>query len=60
MRKSQAIKFAGSAASLARVLGVTPSAISQWGEDMPPLQVYRLKERKPRWFAKLRRDGMPA
>jgi transcriptional repressor of cell division inhibition gene dicB len=57
MNKSQAIRFAGSAAALARLLGVTPSAVSQWSEDIPPLQVYRLKELKPRWFARLRRES---
>jgi DNA-binding transcriptional regulator YdaS (Cro superfamily) len=57
MNKSQAIRFAGSQAALARLLGVTPSAVSQWPEKIPPLQVYRLKELKPRWFARLRREA---
>lgn len=56
MNKAQAIAKAGSAASLARVLGIKPQAISQWGDEMPPLQVYRLRELKPRWFAQLRRE----
>ena len=35
MYKKQAIKFLGSSAELARRLGVTPPAISQWDDDEP-------------------------
>ncbi len=56
MTKSQAIRFAGSAAKLARVLGISDQAVSKWGEDIPALQAYRLREIKPRWFAQLRRE----
>lgn len=51
MKKDQAIAKAGSKAKLARLLGVTKSAVSQWGDELPELQRYRLKEMRPRWFA---------
>lgn len=55
MTKDEAIKLAGNAATLAEVLGITRQAVCQWKDDkIPPLQVYRLKELKPRWFRKPR------
>lgn len=50
MKKATAIKKSGSAAELARILGISKQAVSKWGEQLPPLQVYRLKERMPHWF----------
>lgn len=35
MKKSDAIKFFGSAAKLARALQIDSSAVSRWGEDVP-------------------------
>lgn len=53
MTKQEAINLAGSAAELANVLGISRQAVCQWpGDSIPPLQVYRLRERKPRWFRK--------
>ena len=49
MDKSKAIKLAGSAAELARLLGITRQAVSKW-DAIPQLQVYRLREMRPRWF----------
>lgn len=54
MNKKDAIKLAGSAAELARVLGISRQAVSRWRGKLPPLQVYRLRELKPRWFRKKR------
>ena len=50
MKKSTAIKLAGSGSELARILGVKRQAIQGWGDTVPPLRVYQLKERKPEWF----------
>ena len=50
MKTDHAIQLAGSAAALAKLLGITPSAISQWGAEVPPLRAYELKELKPEWF----------
>lgn len=55
MTKDQAIRFAGGKAALARLLGITRSAVTQW-DDIPRLQVYRLREMKPHWFVRLRRE----
>jgi DNA-binding XRE family transcriptional regulator len=53
MNKKRAVELAGSQAALARLLGVTKQAVNQWPEGrMPELQVYRLRDLKPRWFRK--------
>lgn len=44
MKTEFAIKAFGSSVALAKALGITPSAISQWGEDVPRLRVYELRE----------------
>lgn len=50
MKTAEAIKHAGSTKSLAELLEITPSAISQWGEDMPQPRVWQLKVLRPEWF----------
>ena len=57
MTKSEAIAKAKTARELARILGVTPSAVSQWPDgELPELHNYRLKDRKPHWFRRKRQD----
>ena len=46
----KAIKLAGSAVELARILGVTRQAVTNWVDVLPGLRVYQLKEKKPEWF----------
>ena len=36
--------------ALAEILGVSQSAVSQWGEDIPVLRVFQLKVLRPQWF----------
>ena len=50
MQTQTAIDKAGSATALAQILGITGSAITQWGDTIPPLRVYELKELRPKWF----------
>lgn len=52
MTKEEAIKRAGGKSALARLLGVTPAAISQWGEDVPIMRIWQLKTLRPEWFDK--------
>lgn len=40
--KGAAIAWAGSSAELARRLGVTPSAVSQWDDALPDGRVWQL------------------
>jgi len=54
MDKHTAITLAGSASKLAQLLGISRQAVSKW-ESIPPLQVYRLRELKPRWFRGVRK-----
>lgn len=44
MTKQEAIAALGSAKSLADALGITESAVSQWGDNVPILRQYQLKE----------------
>lgn len=53
MKKKQAIQLAGGTAkALADLLGLTESAVSQWGEDLPLLRVYQLRDLRPEWFVR--------
>ena len=51
IKKKDGIAIAGSAAKLARVLGVSRAAITQWGEWMPPFRAMQLEEKMPEQFA---------
>ena len=50
MDKQQAIEKAGSAMALAKLLGITRQAISQWGDEIPQARLWQLKALKPSWF----------
>jgi len=52
MDKAQAIEKAGSAMALAKLLGITRQAISQWGDQVPQARLRQLKALKPQWFRK--------
>jgi len=54
MNKSEAIKKAKGASRLAELLGIDKSAVSRWGDEIPKLRLYELKELKPGWFRKPR------
>lgn len=47
IRKADLIEILGTHIAVAQVLGITRSAVSQWGEFIPELQEYRLRERDP-------------
>lgn len=50
MRTAEVITKLGSTAAVARLLGITSSAVSQWRESPPLLQQYRLRELRPDLF----------
>lgn len=50
MKKSVAIRKAGSAVALSRLVGVSQSAVSQWGDTIPKARVWQLKLLRPAWF----------
>jgi hypothetical protein len=43
-------KLGGTHAAVARALQITRSAVSQWGDEPPLLQQYRLRELRPDLF----------
>jgi DNA-binding transcriptional regulator YdaS (Cro superfamily) len=52
MSKNDAISKAGSQTALARLLGVTRGAVSQW-KQLPKGRLYQLMVIKPEWFEKI-------
>ena len=51
MNTNEAIQLAGSAAILAKILNVTPSAVVQWRDrDLPDLRAVQLYTMRPEWF----------
>lgn len=60
MDKDFAVKKAGGEPKLAALLGISKQAVNQWGPHLPQLQVYRLREIRPKWFAEWRRLQNPA
>ena len=47
--KEELVSLAGSAAKLARLLGVSRAAVAQW-TNVPPYRILQLKQLKPEWF----------
>jgi len=52
MKTETAINLAGSATKLAALLGITPSAVSQWEETVPEPRYWQLRILRPKWFTK--------
>ena len=50
MKTQTAIALAGSRAKLARLLGVSRPAVTQYKEVLPPKRIARLREVHPEWF----------
>jgi predicted transcriptional regulator len=50
MKTERAIELAGNAKALAELLEITPSAISQWGDEVPQPRVWQLMVLRPAWF----------
>lgn len=44
MKTSEAIKSFDGVANLAKALGITTAAIYQWGEEVPALRDYQIRE----------------
>lgn len=44
MKTQHAIDLAGSPKELADLLGITPSAVSQWGDEVPPARQLQLQQ----------------
>lgn len=54
MKTETAIKNAGGPKALADLLGITQSAISQWGDEVPQAREWQLKVLRPDWFGEKR------
>ena len=49
MTKEQMITLAGSATALAKMLGISVAAVSQW-KSVPQARVWQLRLLRPEWF----------
>lgn len=59
MKTKDAISHATSATALAELLGITQSAISQWGEDVPQSRIWQLRVLRPGWFEPIQEQAEP-
>lgn len=50
MDTKTAIDMAGSMTALASMLGISVSAVSQWGDTIPEQRVWQLRVLRPEWF----------
>ena len=47
MKTALVIELFGSATALGVFLGISKSAVSQWGDEVPELRAYKLREKRP-------------
>ena len=47
IRLDDAVRYFDTKANLARELGINPQAITNWGDYLPELRVYKLMQRHP-------------
>lgn len=50
MKTDQAVERAGGIKPLAEILGITISAVMQWGEEIPQAREWQLRVMRPEWF----------
>ena len=50
MKTQEAIDKAGGTKALAELLEITPSAVSQWGAEVPKPREWQLRVVRPSWF----------
>jgi hypothetical protein len=50
MNTQKAIELAGGSSALANLLGITPGAVSQWGNELPDRRIWQLRVLRPEWF----------
>ncbi len=43
MKKTDVVSYFGNTVKVAEVLGVAQSAVSQWGEDIPPRRAFEVE-----------------
>ncbi len=58
MKKDDAVQRAGSAANLARILGISIGTVKKWGDEVPDKHEQELRILRPEWFG--RRPLRPA
>jgi transcriptional repressor of cell division inhibition gene dicB len=57
MKTENAIAHAGSPRALAELLGITPSAVCQWGDELPQAREWQLRVLHPEWFTEDRESA---
>lgn len=54
MTKAEAVQLAGSVTALAKVFGISRSAVAQW-DAIPEGRLYQLQVVRPEWFGKAKK-----
>lgn len=47
MKTDAVIELFDTATAVAEFLGISKSAVSQWGDEVPDLRIYQLREKRP-------------
>jgi len=47
VRTAETIDVFGSVANVAAALEISPQAVYQWGDSVPPLRAYQIREQRP-------------
>ena len=56
MKTKRALQLAGGTArKLADLFGIKEQSVNKWGDHIPPLREYQLRELRPSWFAATKR-----
>ena len=50
MDTKAAIELAGGIRQLAEMLGLSTQAVYAWGDTVPKLRMYELRDMRPEWF----------
>lgn len=54
MTKTELLRAARSEYAIAVALGISRQAVNRWGDRIPPLRLYQLRDRRPEWFKRRR------
>lgn len=50
MKKTLVLKKLGGVCAVAAALDIAPASVSGWGDEIPPLRAYQLREKFPQLF----------
>ena len=57
MTTNQLVRVFGTKSAIAAFLGITRQSVSEWGQQVPKLRQYELREKRPSLDRELRKAG---